>query len=312
MFMDYCNPNDTMYNSTKHLSYYSNIFHSKSEEISFNNDYKPIDDKQEKTKSKLNDFSKKGILIKENENNIKEIKSENNQNTEIRNSTCFISPDLKNDNLLKIKELEKKSFTSGRKRKDSRLTGNHNKFSDDNIRKKVKHLVLKNLLMFINDKIKEIYKFKIGKGIFIKQLLTINQKQKTDATILFNQKFLDKSIGDIFSEDISTKYTVYPLSHNRELINLLLKDEDNNRRFYFNKLFKLSFRDSLKHFSGRQEIEELKGMKKFDSIKQDFENDEDYLNLLQYYVMNFENIIKNRRARRRKIKSIIIEDNKNQ
>jgi len=303
MLMDYCNPNDTLHNNTKYLSYYSNIFHSKSKEISYNNDYKPIDDTIEKNKSKLSDFSKKRILIKENENNIKEIKSENNQNTEISNLTCSISPDLKNDNLLKIK---------GRKRKDSGLTGNHNKFSDDNIFKKVKHLVLKNLLIFINDKIKEIYKLNIGKGIFVKQLQTINQKQKTDATILFNQKLLDKSIGDIFSEDISTKYTIYPLSHNRDLINLLLKEEDNNERFYFNKLFKLSFRDTLKYFSGQQEIEELKGMKKFDSIKQDFENDEDYLNLLQYYVMNFENIIKNRKARKGKVKDIIIKDNKNQ
>ena len=50
---------------------------------------------------------------------------------------------MKNDNLLKIKELEKELNTLGRKRKDSGLTGNHNKFSDGNVSKKVKHLVLK-------------------------------------------------------------------------------------------------------------------------------------------------------------------------
>ena len=56
--------------------------------------------------------------------------------------------------------------------------------------------------------------------------LTINQKQKANVLIQFNQEFLNKSIGDIFSENISTKYTNYPLSHNKDLIQDLLNDKD--------------------------------------------------------------------------------------
>ena len=48
---------------------------------------------------------------------------------------------------------------------------------------------------------------------------------------------------------------------------------------YFNKLFNLTFMDTLDHFRKNKDkvIDELKGMKTFDSIKQDFKDDEDYL-----------------------------------
>ena len=42
-----------------------------------------------------------------------------------------------------------------KKRGKSGTTGNHNKFSDDNIRTKWKYLVLKTVLEFINKKIEE-------------------------------------------------------------------------------------------------------------------------------------------------------------
>ena len=56
--------------------------------------------------------------------------------------------------------------------------GEHNKFSDDNLRRKVKHLVLKYTFDFINDKISSAYNYQnIDKGIMSKKLLTIKQDQ---------------------------------------------------------------------------------------------------------------------------------------
>ena len=40
----------------------------------------------------------------------------------------------------------------------------HDKFTPDNLRKKIKNLVLKNLLEFINNKIKSMYNSNIGHG----------------------------------------------------------------------------------------------------------------------------------------------------
>ena len=102
----------------------------------------------------------------------------------------------------------------GRKRErevDDDMIKEHNKYSDDNLRTKIKYLLLKNLLNFINNKILDIYNNNIGKGIFKKELETLNTKQQTNPDINFNRKFLAKTLDEIFSENISTRYTTYPL-----------------------------------------------------------------------------------------------------
>ncbi len=175
--------------------------------------------------------------------------------------------------------------------------GEHNKFSDDNLRRKVKHLVLKNVFDFINEKIRSMYSY-INKGIFTKQLLTINQKQISDATILFNKKFLEKPLKDIFSVEISKRYTNYLESHNKNLINFLMnEEEDENKRVYFNNLFNLKFIECLEHFRGTADYIHLEGMKTFDEIKDDFAKDKNYLDVLTNYVEEYENITRNKKER---------------
>ena len=90
----------------------------------------------------------------------------------------------------------------GKKRRRAKEKGNyiHNKFSDDNLRRVCKHLVLKNCQDFINDKISEKYRGKIGKGIFTLKLLTLNQRQKSECSIHYNKMFLYKTLGDIISD----------------------------------------------------------------------------------------------------------------
>ena len=176
-------------------------------------------------------------------------------------------------------------------------TGDHDKFSDDNLRRKVKHLLLDNLLSFINNKIYKVYEGQIGNGIFIKKLLNLNQRQKTDSTIQFNKDLLQKNLGDIFSDDISSKYTIFPVEHNRNLITKFLNEEDEEKKEYFNKLFSITFMDSLEHFRGSKIINELIGLKEIESIKSD---DEEYLNQLRFYFNNYEKIIFNKKSRNRK------------
>jgi len=201
-----------------------------------------------------------------------------------------------------IKESKNDQMPLGKKRgRNNTGEGEHNKFSDDNLRRKCKHLVLKSLFNYINKNLKKIYK-NIGYGIFKKQLLTINQKQKSNATVLFNRDFLNKTIGDIFSEEISNRYTTYMPTHNKDLINFLKNEENSNIAKYFNDLFNLRFIDCLKHFRGTQKFEVLEGLEGFDSIKEKYENDKDYLKSLNYYIMNYEDIINNKRIRKGKSK----------
>ena len=188
------------------------------------------------------------------------------------------------------------------KKRGRTKTGNnestHTRFSDDNLRRKVKHIVLQNTMNFINEKIREIYG-NIGSGIFIKKLLIINQRQKTNATILFNKEFLNKTLGEIFSEDISSRYTNNRKDHNKILIEKLMEDKDEAKKNYFQKLFNITFVDCLEHFRGDKEIEELKGLISFKDLElEDKNKDKEYQETLNHYVYNYEIITSRKKERK--------------
>ena len=68
----------------------------------------------------------------------------------------------------------------------------HNKYSDDNMRKKCKNIILKYAIIFINSKIKEIYKGDIGNGSLKKQLKILKQNNKIKSTVEIDKIFLEK------------------------------------------------------------------------------------------------------------------------
>ena len=200
--------------------------------------------------------------------------------------------------LLKNEEIQVLKKKRGRVSKKGKVEDMHTKYSDDNVRRKCKHIVLFNVMKFINNKINEKCD-NIGKGILIKKLLVINQKQIANATIAFNQLFLQKKIGEIFMEDISTRYTNFKPDHNRYVISSLINDNDENNSNYFNKLFNLTFLDCLKHFRGSINIPELEGMTLFDEFKTESKLENDYIEVLNHYIMKYENITINKKAKMR-------------
>ena len=199
----------------------------------------------------------------------------------------------------------KRQRSSGKKENKSETKTEHNKYSDDNLRRKCKHYILKYLLEFINKQIKEIYEGNIGNGIFKKELQTLNQTQKFNATINFNKDFLKKKICDIYSVDISGRFTTYPPYHNKSLIKNLMNEKDEKKRKFFKKLFNLNFIDCLKHFRGEVIIDELKGLKCLNDIKniiiESYDKDGwEYFETLKYYFNNYEMIISKKKSRNRK------------
>ena len=248
---------------------------------------------EQKSTDNFNNISKNEILT----NKVPLIKDSSSIDININEILSFNKINLKTDDG-KSEDNTYNSLKRKRGRNGPGCTGGeHNKFSDDNLRRKVKHLVLKNVFDFINEKIRSMYS-DINKGIFTKQLLTINQKQISDATILFNKKFLEKPLKDIFSVEISKRYTNYLESHNKNLINFLMnEEEDENKRVYFNNLFNLKFIECLEHFRGTADYIHLEGMKTFDEIKDDFAKDKNYLDVLTNYVEEYENITRNKKER---------------
>ena len=235
-------------------------------------------DPETKNKEEQTNLEKKETIIPKEEN----LKVENSEEDIIK---------LKND---LTQPLNKKR---GRP-KAGNNESTHTRFSDDNLRRKVKHIVLQNTMNFINEKIREIYG-NIGSGIFIKKLLIINQRQKTNATILFNKEFLNKTLGEIFSEDISSRYTNNRKDHNKILIEKLMEDKDEAKKNYFQKLFNITFVDCLEHFRGDKEIEELKGLISFKDLElEDIKKDKEYQETLNHYVYNYEIITSRKKERK--------------
>ena len=231
-----------------------------------------------------------------------EFKVHKNKSEKSENDNSIIEPDFKNiiyNDSNEIYELKQNLKPLGKKRGRAGTTGAHNKLSDDNLRRKCKHILLNILFHFINEKINQKYKHFQR---FEKRLLVINQKQKADTSVQFNKDFLDKSIGDIFSEKISNRYTNFPPYHNKYMINFLKKVEEKDNNKYFQILFNLSFLDCLKHFRRSIYIKELDGMKDIDFLKDKFSEDKEYLKSLNYYFMNFEDITNNKKARKNKKK----------
>ena len=204
-----------------------------------------------------------------------------------------------NDNIEHKKQSAKNNKKGlGRKRKNSKDKGIHNKYSEDNILRKIKSTLLSYLYNFINFSIYTIYKGNIKKDLFKRELKKINQSQVVDTRT--NKEFLHKTLKEIFSENISTKYSYYSNDYNRNLIEELLNESDYEKRMKFKNLFSLTFLDCLMHFRGNKIFDELKGLESFNKYKKKFEDDEEYLDLFDYYISHFEEIINKKRHRNRK------------
>lgn len=204
---------------------------------------------------------------------------------------------LEKTNNKEIKQKIKKEFV-GRKRNDSNLKGKQYKYYPDNIIRKIKRTILLILLNFINSSIDLIYDGIIGKGIFIKKLKKLNQRQIIDSKN--NKEFLNKTLKDIFSEDITTRITNFFPEHNKILIEQLLNEEDNKKKNVFKNLFSLTFLECLNHIKGSKNLPELKDLPTLDEICQDLKEDDEYVKFFKFYVFNFKEIIMQKKQRNRK------------
>ena len=223
----------------------------------------------------------------------------NGENEELRN---YIDKDKEDENEKSGPNQNKPLL--GRKKKNSNQEGKHTKYSEDNVIRKIKAIIISSLKDFINSVISNAYGNNIGKGVFRKELLKMNQSQIVHSK--YNREFLNKSLKEIFSEDISTKYNNYQSDRNRRVIEGLLNETDFNKKTLFTNLFDLTFLECVKHIRGENQNNLLNGLASLenllDNLCEKCENDEEYLELFQYYTNNLETIIGNKR--RRKTKSV--------
>lgn len=157
---------------------------------------------------------------------------------------------------------------SNKESKNNNSKNKHTKYSDDNLRRKCKCILFNQLLKFINKKLKETYK-NLGHGKKMRKLMILKEEQTSNSKIDYNQKLMNKTLGEIFSCDISSRITHSYSENNKRLIEELINEKDIETRKYFKKLFNDFFRlfQTFYDEKGENHIEELDGLELFNDFK---------------------------------------------
>ena len=151
----------------------------------------------------------------------------------------------------------------------------------DILRRKLKTLVINNAFIFINGKIKNS-DFKIR---------NIEGDIKREKKIEEERIFMDKTLGEIFSNKISIKNKTIQdkTNFNKDKIDKLRNSNDELKN-----IFDITFIQCLNHFMGKEPLELLNGMTTFEKIK--FKDEVLKINLLNIG-KKFEELMKNIKPR---------------
>ena len=191
------------------------------------------------------------------------------------------------------------------KRNDNnkKQSSKHTKYSYDNLKRECKHLVIENVMKFINNKIYEVYEGYIDNGLLKKKLFKLNQSQKTNSDVEFNKIFINKTLKDILSQNITKQITLYEPDHNKKVIDKVISE----KKDIFEKIFNLTFIQCLDHFIENKKIEELNGLTLYSELKEEiinkYENDgESYYENLKLFLKQFQNKINRAKSRKKRKK----------
>ena len=114
----------------------------------------------------------------------------------------------------------------GRKKKDSGEVGEHNKFSKDNMMRKLKNKVMESARKLINKLIKN--ESNVEPRNF-REIRKIEGIYSQELNIKFNFWFYFQKLKDIFQFKMSSKYSKGDLNSNNKLINKIYSDEKRNK-----------------------------------------------------------------------------------
>ena len=199
----------------------------------------------------------------------------------------------------KIQKTKKIKKKLGRKKKNSGEKGEHTKYYEDNLERKVKYLFIRAIIDFINMKLKSIsnlYVFINNKKYKVNRLLYLGPSITKDLTVEKNLILFETPIKDALYE-ISGKYKHYPKEYNRVVIEELCKNENCKK---IRDILNLKYLDCFKYYRKDGDVIKkkrfacLKGLqKKFENLPQKLKkqkHDKHYEEHITYVINHFENI----------------------
>ena len=201
------------------------------------------------------------------------------------------------------KNENRKKERRGRKRKYNHPIIEHNRMTADNIIKKIKNIIMKNIIDFLNQLLKETTKNA--------KLYKLAYKFSDQLNRALEFKFLRMKLKELVSLDISPKYVRVQKSFNKEIITKIIKKEEsvidetkeknyNTLMFILNLTFrewldlltvKQNFQDLLSYYKVNEKINLDLIENKFVGINQilnNFEENENYIARLVFYFYNYE------------------------
>lgn len=223
----------------------------------------------------------------------------NNNNNETKNENKTKFPILNDsEKLLKVETKQSTKTLLGKKRA-------HDKYSTDNLLRKLKTKLFEAVLNKINNALDSTLKNekqsnKYSKGYV---LLKLNQEvisavAKTKNRYLFNSK-----LKDIFSEKITKKVISYENDHNKKIIEKIYKENKNERVI---KIMERTLLECLEQFRGSKNYDELKGLEKgYDRFKNDLkyeEDNSDYIATFEAFINGFEDYLNRNMKKSKEIK----------
>lgn len=205
----------------------------------------------------------------------------------------------------KIFEITKirKNKKIGRIKKNSGFIGKHNKLSQDNIIRKIKGRFHEKVRLYINGEYKN-YCLKNESDVIINNWLKkIDPKYSRKIKKQDNLRWFKSKIYEVFSENVSLKYSSHSPDSNKQKIEKLFSSTGaNNVKNILNTTIEVLFNNYIAN-------ETIKGFKTLNDDIHDLEkqmneagqdNIKDYLKRYEYVAKNMKKIFKKKTARKNK------------
>ena len=259
-----------------------------------NSAYDKIND-EDNSELSLNLLGEGNHLEKTNMNLFYEIKDNINKNSNYNNKLFKSKPTFKIHKKI-IFKIEK-VLKLGRIKKNSSKTGKHDKYQRDNIIRKFKAFLIRNIFNYIN---KSFNSYKKNKELMgLKKISSVQTKLISKKE---NILWLNSQIKDIFSQNLTTKIVSFDKDYNIKLIDKLYKEGKEEKVI---NILNKTIKDLWRVYINDDVNQNFRG---FDTLKNDIDKlkkigeSEKYIELYVNVAKKFEDIFNEINPRNIKLK----------
>jgi hypothetical protein len=217
-------------------------------------------------------------------------------------------------NQFSVKSINTRKGRKSKNCKDDNIESKHTKFSEDNMMRKIKNKIIESSRLLANKLFIEELKDVKEKHYFnCKEFRKIKGSFSQELNIKFNLYFYFMTIKDIFSLELSHKYTALENHSNKELIDYIFSDEskDNFNKtksildMPFHKYYHNIFLNEEKNWKETYGIEKEDNTYQIDSVLKSLEekpdenekNNEKYSQKINYLAHHYEDFFLGKKTR---------------